>query len=252
MNLHITFEALKFYKLKSERTIQRWFILLYLVNVSIWFLPFADHDFTALFQAVNQIAEGQSAVLSLTSGNWVFIGLTLLVQLFNMFFIFSYAALFIAERSKDNNPIRLDQYAHAWPRLILLLILLIVPAMLTAFLFMIPLLVFVVMMYFMPLNLILDKSSLTEAMQASFRQTRGARLMIFIQVLFLSILLSFPESLILGFFSESLWASVLIQSFFRVFMVLTQGRMMGIFYFYIVKKDPIVITSNPNDQSRDK
>ena len=251
MNLIVAFEALKFYKVKSERVIQRWFIILYLINISIWFVPFADSDFTAAFQVLNKIAGGEAAVIALTRGNWIFIGLMLLVQLINMFFTFMYAALFVRERTDTERSSGLKSLGYALPRLVLVLLLLLFPALISLFLLMIPLIVFVSMMYFLPLHLILGRTKLAEGMQLSFRQSKGFKLLIFIQVLFLSLLVTFPESIIIGFFPESITASILIQSFFSVLLAFSQGRLMGILYLYIVKKETVVITSKPNDRTRE-
>jgi hypothetical protein len=251
MNLIVAFEALKFYKVKSEKVIQRWFIVLYLINISIWFVPFADSDFTAAFQALNSIAAGEAASFMLTKGNWVFIGLMLLVQLINLLFTFMYAALFVRERVDINRSGSAKSMAHALPRLILLLLLLLFPAILSMFMLMIPLIVFAAMMYFLPLNLMLDKSGLADGMQLSFRQSKGFRLLIFIQVMFLSLLVTFPESIIIGFFPDNVTASILIQSFFSVLLAFSQGRLMGILYLYIVKKQTVVLTSKPNDRTRE-
>lgn len=252
MNLIITLEALKFYKIKAEKLVQILFVVLVILNAGIWFLPFCDYDFNAVYTAMEEMAAGRMAAFELTQGNWIFLGLMLLTQLINLLTVFFYAALFASEKMPSVEITPLQMTVHALPRLLLLFALMIVPAMMSMLLLMIPVIVFAFMMYFMPINLFLHKQNIAYAMNKSFEQTKGFRLIIFFQVFFLSMLLTFPETILINMLSGNLIATVLIQSFFAVFLSFSQGRLMGIYYLYLVKKDPLVVPSITNDDKEGK
>jgi hypothetical protein len=252
MNLFVTLEALKIYRMKAEKLVQIMFVVLFIVNAGIWFLPFVDRDFSGFFAAVDEMAAGRMSEIVLTRGNWLLLILTGLVQLINLIAVFIYAAQFASERMPSVERSLGRMSLHALPRLLLIALLLIVPAIMSVMLMMIPLLVFVFMMYFLPINLLLHRQSIAYAMHKSFEQTKGFRLLIFFQVFFLSLILTFPESIIIGFMPDNFIATVMIQSFFAVYLALSQGRLMGIYYLYLVKKDPLVVPSFPNNEDKGK
>jgi hypothetical protein len=248
MNLSLTFEALKFYKVRHERTVQLGFVLLYLINIVLYFLPIGDTDFTAFNDAFNAIVAGQSAVLPvLTTGNWITLGLMALASLINLFATFFYAALFVGEAAGQSIKQIVGGCLRALPRLLLFMVLLLVPSMFTAILFLIPLLIFVTMMYFLPLHLMHERQTLPQALHNSFTNTRGSKMNIFFQMFFLSILVSLPKNLFLTFAPQSELPVVLIETFFTVLQALAQGRLMGMLYLFLVKKVPIMIPSKPTN-----
>lgn len=252
MNLIITLEALKFYKVKAEKLVRTLFILLVTMNAVIWFLPFCDYDFTAVYAAMEEMAAGRIATVELTQGNWIFLGLLVLVHLINLLSVFFYAALFASEKLPSVTLSPQQMIGHALPRLLLLFALLIVPTLMSMILLFIPVIIFAFMMYFLPVNLFLHKPNIAYAMQKSYEQTKGFRLIIFFQVFFLSMLLTFPETILVSMLSGNLIAIVMIKSFFAVFLSLSQGRLMGIYYLYLVKKDPLVVPSIPNEGNEGK
>lgn len=252
MNLIITLEALKFYKLKAERVVQVLFITLVAINAGIWFLPFCDYDFTPVYTALEDIVAGRMVAVELTKGNWIFLGLMLFSQLINLLAVFFYAALFASEKLPSVSIKPLKMIGHALPRLLLLFALMIVPAMMSMLMLMIPVIVFAFMMYFLPINLFLHKQNIAYAMHKSYEQTKGFRLIIFFQVFFLSMLLTFPETILINMLAGNIIATVMIQSFFSVFLALSQGRLMGIYYLYLVKKDPLVVPSITSEDNEGK
>jgi hypothetical protein len=252
VNFIIILESLKFYRLRHERTIQLWFVLLYALNIMIFFLPAVDTDFTAVYKVLEDLSGSQLANTSLetllTPGNWLYLGLTVAVNALNGFFILMYAALFVGEA--DSLPPRQSvlKCLAALPRLLLLALLLVIPALISVLFFMIPIIIFGMMMYFLPLNLAISRHSLTEAMHQSFLSTNRQKLFIFIQVMMLSIVISLPRTLILMIIPLTEIPFAILTTFFTVLQVFIQGRLMGILYLFLVKKVPLVITSKPNDQ----
>jgi hypothetical protein len=252
VNFSIILESLKFYKLKNDRLIQIWFILLYVLNLLVYVLPIGDNDFSRYFDMLAKILEEGSLpagfALPFTTGNLVFLGMTLLITLFNAFCTLAYAALYISEFDGLRPAQVVQQSLAALPRLILFGLLILVPAIMTACLAFIPLIVFGVMMYFLPLYLILDKHKLAESMHQSFLSTRNRKIFIFAQAALISFVISVPRNLILNFFPDAVIPMAIIASFFAVLQTFIQGRLMGILYLVIVKKAPLVLPSKPKDR----
>jgi hypothetical protein len=249
VNFAIILESLKFYKLKHERSVQVWFVLLYALNMLVYVVPFADTDFSAYYLALDNLFQGtviKPIYLTLTPGNWFVLGMIVLLALIGAFFSLLYAALYVGEHEATGPRQALAGCLAALPRLLLLGLLLIVPAILSACLLFVPLIIFAIMMYFVPLGLVLDKRPLAETMHKSFNDTRKQRLFIFAQIFLLSAIISLPRSIILSIVPASQLSYAIAATFFTVLQALMQGRMMGVLYLVLVKKVQFVIPSRPN------
>ena len=246
MNLLLSLESMKFYKVKHERLVQVSFVILYLINLAPYFLPFSDPDFTAYFAAVETLlANPQGPLPMLSTGNLVMIGLVLITSLVNLFVTFAYSALMVGEQQQSSGKQIAISFFKGLPRLVLFAVLMAIPLALSSLLLMLPVLFFVANLYLLPNLLLSDGQKLTEALQNSVKATKGFRIMILLQMFFLSVLLSLPESLILSFLPNTLVTSVLIPQFFIVLQTFAQGRLMGAFYLFLVKKLPVMIPSKP-------
>ena len=254
MHLLMLFDALKIHKVRHERTVQIWFVLLYGLNLIPYLLPFADRDFSrlqiALTEMLQAMAEGTLSTVPspwtlLSDGNLVLMGLAMLASLITLFFGLVYAALIVAEPNEGTPGEAVRRILNTLPRLFLLLILLIVPAFFSAFVLFIPLIIFGLMMYCLPLYLAFSKKSLTDAMRHSYDATKGHKLMILLQLVLLMVVITFPQNLILSLVGDSSWAHLLILTFFQVFRALAFGRLMGRMYLLLVKKLPLVVPSSP-------
>lgn len=250
MNLAIILEALKFYKLKNAKTIQIWFVLLYALNILVFVLPNSDTDFSAFLRAQDSMLAtltfDQSAILLLTPGNWFFLGMSFFMQLLGAFFSLMYATLYVGEFDSMSPRQAFIRSLSTVPKMLILAVLILIPAIVSAFLFFIPLVVFAIMIYFLPLMLSLDKQPLFKAIQQSFADTRGKRLFIFAQVFLLSMFISLPGGLILDVIPGGRISYAIVSVFFGVLATFMQGRMMGILYLILVKKVQFVIPSKTN------
>ncbi len=247
MTLLILFESLKIHKLRHERTIQLWFVLLYVINLLPLVLPVGDKDFTGLVLALDEMLAGRlparPAWELLSPGNWLVLGLMLLTTLITLFFSLLYATLFVGEREGMTPATAFKSSGRAFFWLVLLGLVLFLPAMLSAFLAFIPLLIFVFMMYFLPLYLSLTKKQLLPAMQASYEATKKKKIYIFFRILLLSFIVQLPQNLIQNL-GLSAWPYYALTTFFVCLQAFVQGRLMGILYLFIVKNIPIVLPSN--------
>jgi hypothetical protein len=246
MNLLLCLEALKFYKLKSERLIQVAFVVLFLINLLPFFLPGADPDFSGfLRQAEALLSDSSAAIPVLTVGNWIVIGLMAVASLFNLLATLGYAGVMVGEASGQAGKSIARDFLAGLPKLFLLLVLLIVPAVLSAFLFFIPLIIVGSILYLTPVALLTERKSLAEAIQTSSILTRGRRFQIVLQIFTLSVLISIPESLILYIVPAGFFPSILVPTFFIVLQAFAQGRLLGLLYLDLVKKVSVVIPSKP-------
>ena len=249
MSFVILLEAMKIHKLRHERTVQLWFVLLYALNLMPLVLPIGDKDFSPLLNAFAEMSAGRFDVAPvgelLTPGNWLIIGLLLLTNLVTLFFSLMYATLFVGEKDDRTPRQAVLGSLRALPPLLALGLLLLLPAMFSALLAFIPLIVFLLMIYFLPLSLTLERRSLSQALQDSLTATQHRKLFIFFKVILLSFVLSLPQRLIQSFVS-SLLAYYALSTFFLFLQSFMHARLMGILYLYLVKKVPFVIPSKPD------
>lgn len=246
MNLLIFLDAFKIHKLRHERTVQLWFVVLYVINLLPLVLPIGDKDFSALVVALESMLAGDFSVepawILLTPGNWLVLGLQTLTSLITAFFSLMYATLFIGEKTGQTPREAFKATLAALPRLLLLAAVLLLPAMLSVMLAFIPLIIFVLMMYFLPLTLTLERCRLLPAMQMSYEATKRHKLFIFFMLLVMSFVLQLPQNLISNLVRSSL-AYFVMNTFFIVLQALVNGRLMGILYLHLVKKEPFVLPS---------
>lgn len=246
MSLIIFLESLKIHKLRHERTIQLWFVALYVINLLPLVLPIGDKDFSALLLAFDSLLSGDFSVQPawelLTPGNWLILGLMTLTSAITLFFSLMYATLYVGEKNGMTPAEAVRRSLRTLPRLFALALLLAVPAMMTVMLGFIPLIIFFFMMYFLPLNMSLERQSLLPAMQASYESTRRKKLFIFIKVLLLSFIMQLPRNLIQSLVTSA-WPFYALNTFFIVLQAFVMARLMGILYLHLVKKVPFVIPS---------
>ena len=250
MTFLILLESLKFHKLKHERAVQIGFVSLFLLNLAILVLPIGDRNFDALFLAFDELMEGNLAVQPawelLSPGNMLLIGLMLLLNLVMLFFSYVYATLYIGEHDGMTPGQAVWRCLKALPALVLLGLAMLLPAIVSIMFAFIPVFVFLLMMYFLPLNLSLDRQSLNDAIRHSFEMTSKKKLFILVQTILLSLVLGMPQNLLLNLSGKNQIAYAAISCFFMVIRSFTQGRLMGILYLFLVKKVPLVIPSKPS------
>ena len=249
MTFIILLESLKFHKLKHERAVQIGFVGLFLLNLSVLVLPIGDRNFDSLFLAFDELMDGNLAVQPvwelLSAGNMLLIGLMLLLNLIMLFSSFVYATLYVGEKDGMTTGQAVVRCLKALLPITLLGLVMLLPALVSVMFAFIPVLVFLIMMYFLPLNLSLDRDSLNDAIRHSYEMTSKKRLFILFQSIMLSLLLTLPQNLLLNLSGKNQIVYAAISCFFIVIRSFTQGRLMGILYLFLVKKVPLVIPSKP-------
>jgi hypothetical protein len=246
MNLILAIEALKIYKVRHERLVQVGFVLLYLIQISPFLLPVGDPDFTPFLRAAEAfVSDPANPVPVLTSGNRLTLVLVFLTGVIGLFALLFYASLMAGEAADLDLGAIARQVLRGLPALLLLLLLSIVPLILSSLLFMIPAVILLANLYLVPQLLLSENRRLPDAIRDSVRLVYGYKNAIVMQVFFLSVLLSLPETLLMSILPSGILTSILVPQFFAVLQIFAQGRLMGLFYLYLVKKQPVVIPSKP-------
>lgn len=251
MNLGLILESLKFYKIKHAKSIQIWFVLLYALNLPVYVFMAGNVSIEQYVTSLSDLLASSQftlealAALKPPDSMWLLIGLSLLAGLINGFFSLLYATLFLGELNEMTPRQSLNSCLTALPRLALFGLLIAVPAVLSSFLAFLPLIIFAVMMYFLPLLLSLEKLKLGDAIQGSLNATRGHKLFIFSQVVLVLLITGLPQNLILNFVPIGILPTGIVTSFFNVLRALIMGRLMGMLYLMIVKKVAMVTPAKP-------
>lgn len=245
MNLLILFETIKFHKVKQEMAVRVLFLFCFAMNTLIYFFPGSDPDLSALNDATALLMQGEQATPVLTEGNIVFMGLMAAASIVTLLCAYTYAALFAGEQMEMTTSQIMAGILRALPALAACGILLIVPAIFSSLLLFIPLLVVLTALYFLPLNLIIGRKKLTDALSTSVRDTRHAKMIIFMQFVLLMSAMSIPEILLVNLLPAIDMVAVLVAAFFIAARAMMRGRLMAILYLNLVKKVPIVIPSKP-------
>ncbi len=246
MSLALLLESLKIHKLKQEKEIRILFVVCYLINIAAYFVPGSDPNLQGLFYFLDQLTKSNLVVPTFTQGNLVFLGLLLLSSLLNLLLLFSYAAIYAGERVDKSAKDVVRGVIRSVPSLALCGLLMVVPIILSVFMFMIPVVIIVSMLYFLPLNLILGEMKLPDALAGSYRDTRKMKFIIFFQNTLLILLVNLAENFLLAFLDLRGLGAVLLSGFFVGARTMASGRLMGLLYLNLVKKVPIVLTSKTN------
>ena len=284
MNIAILLESLRFYRLKAGQKVQAWFLIVFACCVFVYMGPVGDRDFSSLYVAVNRILAGSFVFPRLTQGNWITIGLVLLLQLIAIVFVFIYARTYVMEHAGDptDQPLssRSDEpkpffqllverrdstYTSArstatdeaqdhlpeaeadkqvtafaaWASIFLFLFIAAVIFFFSSLLFGLPILVFLTMMAFAPLHVLYHKLPLRLAMQRSAAETRGLKLFILIQFLFLRLTNNLFDMITSTVLEQNFAALQLMSAFLFAARTMMNGRLLGILYTTLSLRSPL-------------
>ena len=223
MNLLLLLETFKFHKVKQESAVRTLFLVCYFINISVYFFPGSDPNLAGLFEAMDSVSKGVMAVPVFTDGNLLFMGLSAAAVLLTLLCTYTYAALFTGEREGKTTREMMTGLIRALPSLFLCGFLLIVPALFSVFLMFIPMMIILTALYFLPLNLIIGRKKLTDALALSVKDTRHAKMIIFLQFMMLMIIMNLPENLMYALMPVSGLASALIAAFFISVMAMMRA-----------------------------
>ncbi|NJP40769.1 hypothetical protein HCH52_06850 [Oscillospiraceae bacterium HV4-5-C5C] len=238
MSFIFVLESLKFYKMKSERTVQLLFLLTLGFNLLFLIFSPGDSDFSALQSYLLRELVPATTVVStsfpapVSTGNLIYLGWRFLQFCLNLILSFFYASAYTAERQGLPAFKGIKALAVVLPQVIALGLMLVVPALLSAFLLWIPLIILTLMLFMAPLILADRRVSLRQAMQTSADLSRKRKGFFFGLFLLLFILASMAESLLLSFTDSASLVYVTVYAFLETLYVLMRGRLTGLIYYF--------------------
>ncbi|MFA6735345.1 MAG: hypothetical protein WCR87_00325 [Saccharofermentanales bacterium] len=251
--MFLALDCLKFYKLKSEVVARSLFVILYVFLVLFTAFPIGEQPDIQAILVLIQSGELKDFP-SVTPAN-IYYALSFLgFSMLTAFFSVIYATCFIAE--KDGFPARkgIIDSVRKIPSLIVFVLILIVPAMISAIFAFIPLIYLYYSLFVAAVLITEGKQSLFSAMSESFRYTKGYKLNIFFTQMVVYFAVNIPMSIFEALFifqgqSESLAAN-LVLSFIRAARILITGRLIGNYYLILVKNRKDVLSVPVPDEGR--
>lgn len=235
--MFIALDSLKFYKLKSEKTVRILFLILYALFFSFYMFP------------IGEILDPEEILSTLQNSGQIFsllkighlynilsiIGLSIITS----FIALTYSTCYVMEAEGFPGKKAVTASLRKIPVLILFILMLVVPVVFSAIFIFIPLIFIYYSLVFSPLFIVEGKKSVVEAIIESFRHTRGFRFSIFIAQAMVYFLMNIPISIVMSVAiysgNENSTAEYLVLAFLKAAYVLMGGRLIGTFYVMIVK-----------------
>ncbi len=256
MSLAFVIESFKFWRIKNGKTVSILFLTAFAWNFLALLFPLGDTDFSRLLAWIqnftsNVITQG-SALLPdpnaqsiLSVGNLVYFGFLYFIAVGNACFALIYASAVNA--GFDDYPMNkgVKQFFRSLPSLLILALLMLVPYVLSLFLFGLPILVLGSLLAFAPMFMIDRKAKLSKALDDSVDATRGIRMQMVFAYMFVIFALGIPKDFLTAMVPANLISRGLIASFFSAVQAMTGGRLYALFYLYYSRSYPARRLSGP-------
>lgn len=225
MNIVPVFNALKFYDLKPERRVRRWFLSLFVLYLTSFLLPIANPDFTGVVIDLFAFLEGSGGIPVLESGHINFLLLQLLTRIVAIFAMTDYLRLFLRQGDAKPLPIR----AKTWLRIVLYQIVLGIIYLFSTQFLLIPYFFFVSYFYFVVPELIVHGGTLPKAFEQSHLLGRGVRFGIAsTYLLFTAFFMT--VSLVVSTIGDPIISGALLGGFAYAWEVLAGAKLVGMMY----------------------
>ncbi len=243
MGTAFTIESIKFYKTKSQWFVRAIFLLALALNLGFSLFPIGDNNFSALMLYTDEVSQNMMSYAMnpqalaalpapLSQGNIVFMISYLILQLVNLTLVLTYAGGYSAERVGKLAGEGIKRMLISLPKVLLLLLILIIPALFSSFLFWIPLIVLVCALCFAPLFYSEHGMGFVAGLKESIRRTKGRKLYIFVSFALLGILFDLASLLVPDNPAITQW----ILPFFDVLLILMRGRLLGLLYVFFYRQ----------------
>ncbi len=246
----IILEALKIEKIQRPWRVRVWFLLLFGI-AALAYITMPRNDHGILYQEQLQQFLLRQGAFPLPPAGW----LAMLIREISltavgMFFLLLYAVNWIysplsesdANRIIGHESLQMPIYSldtgktttgialRYYPRFLLLAISSIAVYLFSIPLMNIPFYIFLSMFSMTIFIIIFDRKSIPDAMEASYKMTRGLKFFIFISFMVLRAVTSIVGDLLQLAFASSLWAASLIRAFFFALKTLAYGRLAALLY----------------------
>ena len=243
MSLMFVMEALRFHKLRDQLLVQVLFIITLLVQALFNLFPPGNPDFQPFLAALTELPTGRtniwSVINSLNISHLIYLGVSVLLSLFNVLMLLLYAGGLVSEL--DGFPATRGAFAmlRKIPQLLVFGLLLLVPFILSSAFMMIPFIILLTFLAFAPLFMSSKNLKLGPSMSESIRLTQGTKFNLFLSFLLLSFIFGLPQAVILALVPANRFSQGLITAFFSALQVLMRGRLLGLFFVYFVNRYPL-------------
>lgn len=245
MAIFFALESLKFYKMRNQRFVATFFLIVMLAVFGSLMIQVGDRDFGPLYATLETFMNDRvlPTEIPLSEGNIIYLAymitIILVLELLKYLFASSYVAEVMGQSPKDG----LLKMLRYLPSTILLLIISGIIMGLSSFLMLIPYFWFSFATLFGPLIRAQDKEKFIASLESSYQYTRGNKFLLFATSILISLILRFIEPLIRGLAPYNLLSIRLISAFFMTLSMMIQGRFLGMTYIYFVKFFPRMANS---------
>lgn len=277
MSLFFAFEALKIYKIRTERAVQLLFLILLSVHIWLIFNPIGDPDFTKLnkfftsnvWQETLETGNVPQLASLISPGNYIFLAGQMFLHVLGIIAGWIYIALYFrmpkyADKESKNTIVSDQQEtsdgdvlaneatlslaktgeaemaktgAHLTTgfkigklcRLAGYLVITVAVFLISPFLFMLPIIIFLIYTYYTAPYIIFYNYSLPKAMRASAGAVRTHLGLVTLASLILFFLANMCQTLLTDFLTTDSWLK-LSGSFFVVLTTLARGRLKAVLF----------------------
>jgi hypothetical protein len=227
------FDAMKIYEQKPELRVRLWFVTLLGLYGASRLLPMFDPDFTEFAERAVRFVQGEEFLPVLSDAQIRFIIFYLLILAISAIAGADYLSLYLDGHTAEGS--RVD--GRKAGRILLFSLMLGGIVVFSSTLLLIPFYLFLFAFYFVPAEIVHGNLPLSRAMQVSYRQTKGKRFPIGINVLFLIALTNIAQSAVFAVAGTSRMSLALVGGFFFAWQSLSRARLIGILYKAMVIAD---------------
>lgn len=240
MAILFALESLKFYKMRNQRFVATFFLIVMLAVFGLLMIQVGDRDFGPFYATLETFLTDRviPTELPLSEGNLIYLAYMLAIILVLELLKYLFASSFIAEVTGQPAKDGLFKMLRYLPTTILLLVISGIIMGLSSFLMLIPYFWFSFATLFGPLIRAQEGEKFIGSLESSYQYTRGNKFILFASSIFISLILRFIEPLIRGIAPYNLLSMRLISAFFMTITMMIQGRFLGMTYVYFVKFFP--------------
>lgn len=247
MSLAFLTEAMKFYKLKSNRAIQVLFIAVFLLNAFMLIVPMGDSDLSPFFTWLTQqqLDTGENFLRTsphiepvLSVGNLLYLLKDVLINSINLSFIYLYGSIMLGDYLEKDVKDAVKTYFKKLPLILLFALLLVIPYFVSISFLLIPYYVLLVRVAFTPYYELEGKHKITKAFSESWYQTSGITLTMVVSIFFQQLLVNMISTLVSIFMAPAAISTVMLTALINTLNAIITGRLFTLYYIYFVKVNP--------------
>ncbi len=225
------FNSYKIYDLEPERHVQAWFLVLFSSYSALMMaLNGIDLLTKALMEIMLWLSDATASLPEIKLDFILYLIAYPLVLFLADILSLTYAVTLITNKINKENRSSLPAVLR---RILPLTIFSLISGgvhVLSMFLLEIPYFIFLAMFYYVPIEIVANKKSISRAMEDSWHLTKGKRLFILSSVIAITFFIRFAAQFFASLLASTAWAASLIMGFAFAFRILSAGRLNGLLY----------------------